>query len=62
MKVKIKKILGIIAVLVGLLLPVSMRADDAGTHSIEVKIDNFNFTPPALTVSRRHEGNLGEQG
>jgi plastocyanin len=51
MKVKIKIWLGLIAVLVGLLFPVSLTADDAGTNSVELKIDNFNFTPPALTVS-----------
>ena len=43
--------LGMIALVAGLLLPISVSADDAGTKSVEVKIDNFNFTPPTLTVT-----------
>jgi plastocyanin len=45
--------LGMSALVAGLLLPISLSADDAGTNSVEVKIDNFNFTPPTLTVSTR---------
>jgi plastocyanin len=45
-----KILLGLITAVTVLLLPVSLKADGAGTNSVEVKIDNFNFTPPALTV------------
>ena len=50
MKEKIKILCGLIAVVVGLLLPVSLLADNTETNSVVVTIDNFNFTPPALTV------------
>ena len=51
MKEKIKIWCGLMAVVAGLWLPVSLLADDAGTNSIVVTIDNFNFTPPALAIS-----------
>lgn len=50
MRTKFKIIIGMISVFAGLWLPVSLLADDAGTNSVVVKIDNFNFTPPVLTV------------
>jgi plastocyanin len=50
MTAKLKILFGVITAVTVLLLPVSLKADDAGTNSVEVKIDNFNFTPPALTV------------
>lgn len=48
---KIKIWLGLIAAVAGLFLPISLKANDAGTNSVMVKIDNFNFTPPVMTVS-----------
>jgi plastocyanin len=51
MSAKLKSIFSVVAAVTSLLLPVSLRAGDTGTNSIEVTIDNFNFTPPALTVS-----------
>jgi len=52
MKVKIKILLGMIAAVANLMLsPVNLLADDGGTNSVEVTIDNFSFTPPTLTVS-----------
>ena len=46
----LKVLPGLIAVIACLSLPVTLLADDAGTNAVEVKIDNFNFTPPALTI------------
>lgn len=52
MKVKSKIMAGIAAAVASLIwLPISSLADGGGTNSVEVTIDNFNFTPPALTVS-----------
>ncbi|HKW30618.1 MAG TPA: cupredoxin family copper-binding protein [Verrucomicrobiae bacterium] len=34
-----------------MLSPLNLMADGSGTNSVEVKIDNFNFAPPAVTVS-----------
>ncbi|HEV2435084.1 MAG TPA: cupredoxin family copper-binding protein [Verrucomicrobiae bacterium] len=48
----LKILLKMIAVIAGLWLsPLNLMAEGAGTNSAEVTIDNFNFTPPALTVS-----------
>ena len=47
-----KILLAMIIAIAGLMwLPASLRADSGGTNSVQVTIDNFNFTPPALTVS-----------
>jgi plastocyanin len=51
MRTKFKIPTGLPAWLVGLLLPLCSLADGAGTNSVQVTIDNFNFTPAAMTVS-----------
>jgi len=50
MNTKPKFIFGIVVLAVAALLPIRVSADDTRTQSVEVKIDNFNFTPPTLTV------------
>jgi plastocyanin len=52
MKAKIKILPGLIATVACLLLSsANLMASDGGTNSVEVTIDNFNFTPPNLTVA-----------
>ena len=51
MKVKIKILPGLMTAVAGLmLLPANLLADGGRTNSVEVTIDNFNFTPPALAI------------
>ncbi|HUA37887.1 MAG TPA: cupredoxin family copper-binding protein [Candidatus Sulfopaludibacter sp.] len=46
----LKTLLGKLAAVAVLFLPFSSLAGDTMTNSVQVTIDNFNFTPPALTV------------
>lgn len=52
MNLKIKLLLGLMVAVAGLAwLPTGSMANDAMTNSVEVKIDNFNFTPATVTVA-----------
>ena len=47
-----KILLGLLAAVAALTSsPINSLAGDAMTNSVQVTIDNFNFTPPTLTVS-----------
>ncbi len=48
----LKILFGLLATIVSLAwLPTNSLAGDAMTNSVQVTIDNFNFTPPTVTVS-----------
>ena len=49
MKMK-HQLFGLVIAAGAMLLPAAVTAEDMGTNANEVKIDNFCFTPPALTV------------
>jgi plastocyanin len=46
----LKMLPGFLALALGLLVPFCSMADNAGTNSVQVTVDNFSFTPPALAV------------
>jgi plastocyanin len=50
MRTKSKILSNFLVFAVGLLVPLCSKADEAGTNSVQVTIDNFNFTPAAVTV------------
>src|SRR5215469_4207609 len=51
MSAELQAVSAVILMVAALSLPVTSKADDVGTNAVEVKIDNFNFTPPVLIVS-----------